>query len=70
MTRPLMSRFRDLFYGRDAEVQNTTASALSNLGQIEMFGVVIEKPIFESTQREEFEPDDFLPAEKPWELRD
>ena len=68
--RPLMSRFRDAFYGRDSETESTTASALSNIGQIEIFGAVVEKPIFESSQRQEYEPDDLLPAEKPWELRE
>jgi hypothetical protein len=65
-----MSRFRDVFYGRDAETEATTASALSNIGQIEIFGAVIEKPVFESSHHAEFNPDDLLPAEKPWELRD
>jgi hypothetical protein len=69
-SRPLMSRFRDAFYGRDKDAEDTSASVLSNIGQIEIFGAVIEKPIFESSQRQEYEPHDLLPAEVPWELRD
>jgi hypothetical protein len=65
-----MSRFRDAFYGRDRDVESTTASTLSNIGQIEIFGTVIDKPIFETSQRQEFTPDDLLPAEQPWELRE
>jgi len=65
-----MSRFRDAFYGRDSETESTTASALSNIGQIEIFGAVVEKPIFESSQRQEFDRVDLLPAEQPWELRE
>jgi hypothetical protein len=69
-SRPLMSRFRDAFYGRNRDAEGTSASVLSNIGQIEIFGAVVEKPVFESSQRQEHERDDLLPAEKPWELRE
>lgn len=62
----VLERIRVIVFGRSRD-RASAQNAIGNIGQIEVFGAVVQQPAFGEPPAEPIELD---PAELPWELRD
>jgi len=61
----VLERIREIVFGRRRD-RASAQNALGNIGQIEVFGAVVQQPAFGEPPAEPIELD---PDELPWELR-
>ena len=62
----VFERIRIIMFGRNRD-RASAQNVLGNVGQIEVFGAVVQQPAFPAAPEEPIELD---PREIPWELRD
>lgn len=62
----VLERIRIIVFGRSRD-RASAQNALGNIGQIEVFGAVVQQPAFGEPPAEPIELDQ---TELPWELRD